>query len=99
MSKLARKPRGKLARTARAATIGLAGAAVVKELRTPKGQRQWHGRIAGFVPYDFRVPTPARLRSSLWSPDSSRLFTPQVFGVGWTVNLGRLVQLGRSRKR
>ncbi len=27
--------------------------AVVRELRTPRDLRTWHGRVAGFIPYDF----------------------------------------------
>ncbi|PVU82020.1 hypothetical protein DDP54_02220 [Cellulomonas sp. WB94] len=80
----------------RLATIGLAGAAVVKELRTPQEDREWHGTIAGFVPYDFRAPTVARFKERLWAPDDEHLFTPQPFGVGWTVNVGRVVALVRN---
>jgi hypothetical protein len=77
--------------------IGLLVAAVMKELRTPPEQRTWHGVLAGFVPYDLRRPTVARLRERLWAPDDARLFTPQPFGVGWTVNAGRVVALIRRR--
>ena len=70
--------------------------AVVKELRTPREQRTWHGTVAGFVPYDFRRPTVARARERLWAPQG-RLVTPHVFGVGWTLNLGRALALLRSR--
>jgi hypothetical protein len=77
--------------------IGLLLAAVVKELRTPAPERTWHGVVAGFVPYDLRRPTPARLRERLWAPDDTRLFTPQPFGVGWTLNVGRVVALIRHR--
>lgn len=72
--------------------LGLVAAAVVKELRKPKPEREWHGELGGLVPYDFRLPTLDRLRSSLWDPDSSRVVTPQVFGVGWSLNLGRLLR-------
>jgi hypothetical protein len=84
------KPRAGIAALVRVVGIALAGAAVLKELRKPRADRQWHGTVAGFLPYDFRRPTLERVRASLWNPDSPRLFTPQVFGVGWTVNLGRL---------
>ena len=79
----------------RLATIGLAVAAVVKELRLPAEERTWHGVVAGFVPYDYRVPTLARFKERLWAPDSEHVFNPQVFGVGWTVNVGRVVELVR----
>ena len=78
--------------------IGLVAAAVVKELRTPKPERQWHGHLAGFVPYDFRLPTLDRLRASVWDPDSSQVLTPQVFGVGWALNLGRLFRRRRPQE-
>ena len=81
----------------RVAAATLPVAAVVRELRTPPEQRRWHGKVAGVVPYDFRPPTFERLRRSVWDPDSDRLIVPQAFGVGWTVNLGRLAQLVRSR--
>ena len=77
--------------------VGLLVAAVVKELRTPPGQRTWHGVVAGFVPYDLRVPTYARVQERMWAPDDPRLFAPQPFGVGWTLNIGRLVAWARRR--
>lgn len=75
-------------------TIGLAllVAAVVRELRTPPDERQWHGRIVG-VPYDLRPPSFAREKAAWWSPDDPRIFTPRGFGVGWALNLGRIRRL------
>jgi hypothetical protein len=81
----------------RLATMGLAGAAIVKELRTPQSEREWHGTVAGFVPYDFRAPTVARFKERLWAPDDEHLITPQPFGVGWTVNVGRVIALVRKQ--
>lgn len=80
----------------RALALTLAVSAVVRELRMPRDERTWHGRVAGFVPYDFRVPTLERSRSRLWSPEDGRVLMPTVFGVGWTLNLGRLAALARS---
>lgn len=65
----------------------LAVVALVRELRTPRDERTWHGRI-GFVPYDLRPPTLTRVREAWWNPDDERLLTPRAFGVGWAVNLG-----------
>jgi hypothetical protein len=62
-------------------------ASVVKELRTPKAQRTWHGVVLGFVPYDLRPPTPRRIKESVWNPASHSLFIPRVMGVGWNLNL------------
>lgn len=74
--------------------IGFTVAAIVKELRLPREERTWHGAV-GIVPYDFRMPTADRIRERLWSPDSPRVLMPTVFGVGWTFNVGRLVELLR----
>jgi hypothetical protein len=74
-------------------SVGLVGAAVVQELLKPPEEREWHGRIAGIIPYDFRPPSPERIRSTWWSPEDDRLLVPQVVGVGWTVNVGRVARL------
>ncbi len=92
------RPRAPIVIVVRALGIGLVAAAIVKELRKPKAQRQWHGQIAGLVPYDFRLPTLDRVRSSVWDPDSAHVITPQVFGVGWSLNLGRLLRRRRNRR-
>ncbi len=73
--------------------IGLLVLAVVDQLQRPRSDRTWEGEVVGFVPYDFRVPTLERARSRWWNPDDDRLFVPQVFGVGWTLNLARLARL------
>lgn len=80
--------------------VALLAAALAAELRKPAGRRTWHGAVAGVVPYDFRPPTPQRIRARLWDPDG-RLLTPHVFGVGWTLNLGRLTRslAGRGHSR
>lgn len=85
-----------LIRLIRLTTVALAVAAVVKELRTPAEERQWHGSL-GFVPYDLRMPTSARIKERMWNPDNAHVIGPRVFGVGWTVNFGRLVELVRHR--
>ena len=82
------------------ATISLALAAVCQELEKPREERKWHGTIAGFVPYDFRLPTAEKLRDAYWNPYDSRIFSPEVFGVGWAINfyalLDRLRLIGRA---
>ena len=85
-------------KVARAVGIALLAAAVATELRKPSGERAWHGRLGGFVPYDLRPPTLERVRAAWWSPDDPRVFTDRVFGVGWAINLGRLVRLARGRR-
>ena len=62
-------------------------AAIYQELRKPEEERTWHGKVAGVVPYDFRVPTLERLRAAYWDPGSDTIFTEHVWGVGWAVNL------------
>lgn len=76
-----------------ALAASLVSAVVIKELRKPAGERTWVGRLGGIVPYDFRPPTLRRVRSTFWAPDNPKVLVPQAFGVGWTVNLGRLLRL------
>jgi Family of unknown function (DUF5808) len=73
--------------------IGLVLAAVTQEPAKPSDEREWHGTVAGVVPYDFRPPTLERARATWWSPQDERVFVPQLLGVGWTLNLGRLARL------
>ena len=82
---------------ARIISAALLVAAIGKELSKPASERTWTGKVASFVPYDFRRPTFARAQERLWAPDNPHLMTPQVFGVGWTVNFGRVMSLLRSR--
>ena len=82
------------------ATISLTLAAVCQELEKPKKERKWHGAIGGFVPYDFRMPTGEKLKEVYWNPYESRIFGPEVFGVGWAINfyalLDKLRLIGRA---
>jgi len=77
------------------AALALTAAAVVKELSQPAASRTWNGRLLT-VPYDFRIPTADRVRERMWAPDDPHLLTSQVFGLGWTLNLGRLLALLRG---
>ncbi|MFD2795814.1 hypothetical protein ACFS27_19795 [Promicromonospora vindobonensis] len=77
--------------------VALTAAAVVKELRTPKEERSWHGKIASVVPYELRVPTLERARERLWNPDAEHVVGPRVFGVGWSVNVGKAVAVVRQK--
>lgn len=67
-------------------------AAIYQELKKPPAERTWHGKVAGFVPYDFRLPTIERIRAAYWDPDSDRIFTDRVIGVGWAVNIPVLIR-------
>lgn len=39
------------------------------------------------MPYDFRRPTVARVKSRWWNAQDHRLFTPKAFGWGFDLNL------------
>ena len=62
-------------------------AAAIYAIRT----EQSHGRLLG-VPFEFRLPTPQRLRRRWWNRQDHRLLTPHVFGVGWSLNLYQLLK-------
>ena len=78
-------------RLVQAAVITVTIAAVCQELEKPKEERQWHGKV-GFIPYDFRLPTIERFKEAYWNPDNSRIFTPEVLGIGWAINLFALLE-------
>ncbi|MGD9890879.1 MAG: DUF5808 domain-containing protein [Dehalococcoidia bacterium] len=57
------------------------------------------GRFLG-LPYDWRRPTWARLRASVWNKDDPRILPPKAFGWGLGINLyalARTVGLVRHR--
>ena len=54
-----------------------------------------YGKILG-VPYDFRIPTPARIKERMWNPEDPRVITPRVFGAGWTINFATLKERNRT---
>ena len=62
--------------------------------RTPE-LRTWNGEVYG-VPYDFRPPTAARIKSRWWNSSDPRLFVPKAFGVGWDINFHRLIHLAMN---
>jgi len=81
-----------LTRILQATVMALALAAVCQELEKPKQEREWHGTIAGFVPYDFRIPTIEKFKEAYWNPFESRIFSPEVFGIGWAINFYALLE-------
>ena len=87
---------GKLKRLVLWVTIAAGVAAVVEQLRRPEALRTWRGDVLG-IPYDFRKPSLERWRRSMWNPQDDRLFVPRSFGVGWDVNLHRLLQLAEAK--
>ncbi|MBT8198532.1 MAG: hypothetical protein KJO84_08565 [Acidimicrobiia bacterium] len=78
-------------------TAIVAIAAIVKELRTPKAERTWHGTLGDVVPYDFRMPTMDRIKATMWDPDG-KVIVGRPFGVGWTLNLGAVVARIKAAK-
>ncbi|MCL5256816.1 MAG: DUF5808 domain-containing protein [Chloroflexi bacterium] len=44
------------------------------------------GKFLG-VPYSFKMPTPDLVRERFWNPADSRIFTPHIFGWGYSINL------------
>jgi hypothetical protein len=54
------------------------------------------GRFLG-MPYDWRRPTKARLRRTMWNRESRRVFVPKAYGWGYDVNFAAL--LPRRRRR
>jgi len=79
-------------RLIQATAITLTLAAVCQELEKPKEERKWHGAIAGFIPYDFRLPTGEKFKEAYWNPYESQIFTPEVFGIGWAINFYALLE-------
>ena len=74
----------------RTAVIAAVGGAIYQEMRKPSAERTWHGRLLGFVPYDFRLPDLTRLRETYWNTSSNRIFTDKPIGVGWSVNVAAI---------
>jgi hypothetical protein len=55
------------------------------------------GRFHG-IPYDWRRPTRARIKSRIWNDEDARIFTPRAFGAGWDINVAHLLRrLGLRR--
>ncbi len=66
--------------------------AVRRELRLPKEERTWHGTVDVPVPYDFRPPTAERFKAAFWAPEDERYFPPKAIGIGWSVNVARVLR-------
>lgn len=54
-----------------------------------------YGKFLG-VPYDFRFPTPARIKERMWNPEDPRVITPRVYGAGWTINFATLKEKNKA---
>lgn len=69
--------------------------AIIQELRKPKEERTWHGKVADVVPYDFRLPTVERIRDTYWNPGGP-ILSGKAFGVGWAPNFGAFARVASS---
>lgn len=76
----------------RMAVIGSVVGAIWVELQKPADERTWHGKLAGVVPYDFRIPSLERVRQAYWNPRSPKVFTDRPLGVGWAINIPTLLR-------
>lgn len=57
------------------------------------------GKFLG-IPYDFRKPTWEVIKQRSWNPKDQRIFTPHVFGWGWSINLYQLfLKLGLIKSK
>jgi len=86
---MADSPTGRFSSLLALAAVAASVAAVVQQLRRPRGERTWLGKVVG-VPYDLRAPSLARLVSGLWEPDNPAIIVGKGYGVGWSVNLAAL---------
>lgn len=48
------------------------------------------GKFLG-LPFDWRRPTFARIKTRAWDPSNRRLFVPKAFGWGYSINFARLL--------
>ena len=70
---------------------GLTAAAIGQELAKPPKERTWQGRVAG-VPYSFRLTEWPDVANEYWNPESDKIITPHVIGLGWGVNFAALLR-------
>lgn len=77
------------------AATALTAAAISQELAKPREERTWKGRVAG-VPYSFRLDDWADAANEYWNPDSDKIFTEHVIGLGWGVNFAALLRRAQA---
>jgi Family of unknown function (DUF5808) len=49
------------------------------------------GKFLG-VPYDWRRPTAARVKSRWWNVNDRRIFTPKSWGWGFDINFAEIAR-------
>lgn len=58
---------------------------MIKTTEQPDSVPEAQGKRVG-LPYDFRKPTVARVKSRIWNSEDPRIFTPKAFGMGYDLN-------------
>lgn len=79
-------------RTIQITLVTLTLTVISQELSKPRRERRWHGKVIGFIPYDFRFPTWEKFKESYWNAYERHIFTLPVFGIGWTINFYVLLE-------
>ncbi|MDP9372082.1 MAG: hypothetical protein M3Q65_06450 [Chloroflexota bacterium] len=82
-------------RLAQLAILYVAVQALRDQLSRPPEDRTWFGKV-GPVPYDFRLPPLEQLRAAYWNPDSDRLFSDRVVGIGRAINFAQVLKIARE---
>lgn len=82
-------PFGRLNRSERASVFAALATAIVGLIAFMRREKE--GELLG-IPYSFSPPTVANLKGRLWNAEDPRIFTPHIFGWGWSVNF---YQIGR----
>ena len=49
------------------------------------------GKLLG-LPFDWRKPTKAKVKSRAWDPENPKLFVPKAYGWGYSINFARLLR-------
>jgi hypothetical protein len=76
-------PFGRLNRSERAGILAAIATAIVGTVAFMR--RETEGELMG-IPYSFSPPTVERLKARLWNAEDARVFTPHLFGWGWSIN-------------
>ena len=76
-------PFGRLNRSERAGVLAAVATAIVGLVAFTR--RETEGELLG-IPYSFSPPTLERLKRRLWNAEDPRVFTPHIFGWGWSIN-------------
>lgn len=76
-------PFGRLNRSERAGVFAALATATVGLIAFMRREKE--GELLG-IPYSFNPPTLERVKGRLWNAEDPRIFTPHIFGWGWSVN-------------